>query len=62
MAILYEKQVLQTSYWPVPHASDILRYTTLYKFGGTYLDLDVIVLKPFDIKNFAGESEGYPFF
>lgn len=27
------------------HLSDVLRYLTLYKFGGTYLDLDVVVLK-----------------
>jgi len=28
-----------------PHVSDLLRYITLYKYGGFYLDLDVVVLK-----------------
>lgn len=30
------------------HMSDVLRYLTLYKYGGTYLDLDVVVLKNLD--------------
>jgi mannosyltransferase OCH1-like enzyme len=29
--------------------SDILRYELLYKFGGVYLDVDMVVLKPLDI-------------
>lgn len=33
------------SYWPVSHTSDLLRYLTLWKFGGTYLDLDVVLMK-----------------
>lgn len=44
------------------HTSDFLRYLSLYKWGGTYLDLDVIVQKPFDsIKpNYAGaESDQF---
>lgn len=44
------------------HVSDFLRYVSLYKFGGTYLDLDVIVQKTFEnIKsNYAGaESENF---
>ncbi|XP_055593862.1 lactosylceramide 4-alpha-galactosyltransferase-like [Uranotaenia lowii] len=38
------------------HLSDIMRYLTLYKYGGTYLDLDVIVLRSFDElePNYAG--------
>lgn len=38
------------------HLSDIMRYLTLYKYGGTYLDLDVVVLKSFDKlePNYAG--------
>lgn len=32
----------------VEHTSDFLRYTSLYKYGGIYLDLDVIVQKDFD--------------
>lgn len=38
------------------HTSDVLRYLTLWKFGGTYLDLDVVVRKPLDsiAPNYAG--------
>jgi hypothetical protein len=36
---------VQSSKWPVIHASDILRYTTLWKYGGTYLDLDFVMQK-----------------
>lgn len=42
------------------HASDFFRYLTMFKYGGIYLDLDVIVQKNFDLlpPNFAGaESE-----
>lgn len=58
---LYQSGALLTSLWPVSHASDVLRYATLYKFGGLYLDLDVIVLKSLsNMSNYAGaESEGY---
>ena len=36
---------VQSSKWPVVHASDILRLTTLWKYGGTYLDLDFVIQK-----------------
>ncbi|XP_014354927.2 lactosylceramide 4-alpha-galactosyltransferase-like, partial [Papilio machaon] len=36
---------LDSSQWGVEHTSDLLRYLTLYKFGGIYLDLDVVVAK-----------------
>lgn len=36
---------VQSSKWPVVHASDILRYTVLWKYGGTYLDLDFVMQK-----------------
>lgn len=44
------------------HVSDFLRYLSLYKYGGTYLDLDVVVQESFDNiePNFAGaESENF---
>lgn len=44
------------------HLSDVLRYLSLWKYGGTYLDLDVIVLQPLDSipPNYAGsESENF---
>lgn len=43
----------------LPHMSDILRYLTLWKYGGIYMDLDVIVMKNLETisKNFAGAQE-----
>lgn len=53
---LFQSQYLNS------HVSDFLRYISLYKYGGTYLDLDVIVLKSFEniSHNYAGaESVNY---
>jgi hypothetical protein len=36
---------VRSSLWPIVHASDILRYLTLSKYGGTYLDLDFVIRK-----------------
>lgn len=36
---------MASSSWPQEHSSDVLRLLTLWKYGGTYLDLDVIILK-----------------
>jgi hypothetical protein len=36
---------IRSSDWPVVHASDILRYITLWKYGGTYLDMDFVIRK-----------------
>ncbi|CAH0579507.1 unnamed protein product [Chrysodeixis includens] len=33
------------SKWRVEHTSDVLRYLTLYKWGGVYLDTDMLVVK-----------------
>lgn len=41
----YRGGALRASRWPRSHASDVLRFLTLWKFGGTYLDLDVVVTK-----------------
>lgn len=44
------------------HVSDFLRYVSLYKFGGTYLDLDVVVQKTLEniTANYAGaESDNF---
>ncbi|CAG9785959.1 unnamed protein product [Diatraea saccharalis] len=41
------KGTLNRTRWRISHASDVLRYLTLFKWGGIYLDLDVIVAKPF---------------
>ena len=37
------EDVLKSSNWPLIHTSDIMRLLTLWKFGGIYLDLDVVV-------------------
>ena len=36
-------RLMKSNYW-ISHLSDVLRYVLLYKFGGIYLDLDVMVL------------------
>jgi hypothetical protein len=36
---------MASSAWPKEHSSDVLRLLTLWKYGGTYLDLDVVILK-----------------
>ena len=36
---------IKTSLWPKEHASDVLRFLTLWKYGGTYLDMDFVILK-----------------
>lgn len=44
------------------HTSDILRYLSLWKYSGTYLDLDIIMLKPLKAlkPNYAGaESKNF---
>jgi lactosylceramide 4-alpha-galactosyltransferase len=36
---------VRSSKWPVSHASDVLRFITLWKYGGTYLDMDFVMRK-----------------
>lgn len=52
---MQEGKVFESSY-AASHLSDALRYLTLFKFGGTYLDLDVVVLKNLDLAgiNYSG--------
>ncbi|KOB69439.1 Uncharacterized protein OBRU01_17462, partial [Operophtera brumata] len=46
---LFSKRTHDTSKeWKVVHTSDLLRLITLFKFGGLYLDLDMVVVKPLD--------------
>ncbi|XP_023016806.1 lactosylceramide 4-alpha-galactosyltransferase isoform X3 [Leptinotarsa decemlineata] len=42
---LYKSGIIEDSDYAMSHASDVLRYLTLWKYGGIYLDLDVIVTK-----------------
>lgn len=51
----YRTGALKKSLWPTSHASDVMRYLTLWKYSGTYLDLDVVVLKSLStLSNYAG--------
>ncbi|XP_072381532.1 lactosylceramide 4-alpha-galactosyltransferase-like [Diabrotica undecimpunctata] len=53
---LYKSGRIEGSKYVTSHASDVLRYLTLWKYGGIYLDLDVIIIKSLeDLKpNYAG--------
>lgn len=42
---LYNNNIIHSSLYPVEHLSDILRLVVLWKFGGTYLDLDTIAVR-----------------
>lgn len=58
----FEKNSLENSSYIVEHTSDILRILTLYKYGGTYLDTDVVVMKSLNElpENYLGsEGDGY---
>lgn len=44
------------------HTSDILRYLSLWKYSGTYLDMDIVMLKSLNVlkPNYAGaESKNF---
>lgn len=51
---------LNRTRWPISHTSDILRIITLYKWGGVYLDLDVVVAKSLDElpRNWVAKESG----
>lgn len=52
----FERGAFERSKFKVSHMSDIMRTLTLYKYGGQYLDLDLINLVPLTIirePNFA---------
>jgi len=54
----YTSGALKKSRWPVSHMSDLLRYLTLWKYGGIYIDLDVVVSSSLeDLRNFAGAED-----
>lgn len=38
--------VMDDGLWPVEQLSDLMRILTLWKFGGVYVDLDVVSLRP----------------
>lgn len=45
---LYESGKLEESLYFTSHLSDVLRYLTLWRYNGIYLDLDMIVQTPLD--------------
>jgi lactosylceramide 4-alpha-galactosyltransferase len=53
---LYKGGKIDKSKYPQSHASDVLRYLTLWKYGGIYADLDVIVIKSLEelAPNYSG--------
>ncbi|XP_030763086.1 lactosylceramide 4-alpha-galactosyltransferase-like [Sitophilus oryzae] len=57
---LWTSDRMKFSQYAQSHTSDVLRYLTLWKYGGIYLDLDVIVVRNLEDlgMNYAGvESE-----
>lgn len=50
------KGELFESKYLISHTSDLLRYLSMYRFGGIYMDLDVVVQKSFENvePNFTG--------
>ncbi|KAK9883259.1 hypothetical protein WA026_001445 [Henosepilachna vigintioctopunctata] len=53
---LYSEGNIEASQYAMSHASDVLRYLTLWKYGGIYLDLDIVVIKSLENlpPNFSG--------
>lgn len=49
---------LNRTRWRISHTSDVVRYLTLYKWGGIYLDLDTVCARPLDglTKNWAARE------
>nr|CAD7457263.1 unnamed protein product [Timema tahoe] len=53
---------LNKSHYPIEHASDVLRLVTLWKYGGVYLDLDMVVIRNLSklgLNFVVAESENY---
>ncbi|XP_037557593.1 lactosylceramide 4-alpha-galactosyltransferase-like, partial [Dermacentor silvarum] len=48
LELWYESDILNKSAFPVEHLADALRLAVLYKQGGVYLDIDVIVMRSLD--------------
>ncbi|XP_067005166.2 lactosylceramide 4-alpha-galactosyltransferase isoform X1 [Anabrus simplex] len=50
-----QEELLLQSMYPTEHTSDVLRYVMLWKYGGTYLDHDVVLMRSLSgMSNFAG--------
>ena len=62
---LWTESKIQNSKYVVSHLSDILRYSLLWRFGGTYVDTDVIFIRGLpdtdQVPNLIGkERQGKP--
>lgn len=55
----FKTGVIFQSKYLVSHLSDLSRLTSLYRFGGIYMDIDVVVIKSFEdiTLNFAGAED-----
>lgn len=47
----FQRGAMDNSSFPIEHAADVLRILTLNKYGGQYLDLDIISLVPISVIN-----------
>lgn len=59
---LFAEGALNKSSYIVEHTADVLRILILYKYGGTYIDTDVVVRRTFNqmLPNYLGsEGSGY---
>ncbi|KAF2882198.1 hypothetical protein ILUMI_23965 [Ignelater luminosus] len=55
---LFKDGTIESSRFPVEHARDVLSYLTLWKYGGTYINFDVLVLK--SLENLSPNYVGIP--
>ena len=60
---IWSNGAVVSSDFVVSHLSDVLRFLVLRRFGGIYVDNDVVFLKPLpEVFNFVGrESWTHPF-
>lgn len=59
---MVESEPFIKSKWRVEHTSDVLRYLSLYKWGGVYLDTDMVIVKsltPLGHNWVATQDSGY---
>lgn len=56
---LYRSKAIHRSKFVIVHMSDVLRLLTLWKYGGTYLDLDMMSITPLEQlpENYAGTED-----
>jgi lactosylceramide 4-alpha-galactosyltransferase len=48
----YNRKEWRKSQFEIAHLSDYIRILSLYKGGGLYLDMDILTLKPYNVKKF----------